>query len=62
ANALATKYQALVENSLLNKTWDMQMFMNWYCQNMGNTELTQADLEGQAYEVVKAFYPNVVQL
>ncbi|GJX57492.1 hypothetical protein Tco_0287389 [Tanacetum coccineum] len=38
------------------------MFMNWYCQKMGKTELTQADLEGQAYEVVKAFYPNVVQL
>ncbi|GJX45706.1 hypothetical protein Tco_0262382 [Tanacetum coccineum] len=29
---------------------------------MGKTELTQADLEGQAYEVVKAFYPNVVHL
>ncbi|GJW44377.1 hypothetical protein Tco_0073176 [Tanacetum coccineum] len=29
---------------------------------MGKTELTQADLKGQAYEVVKAFYPDVVQL
>nr|GEY75715.1 hypothetical protein [Tanacetum cinerariifolium] len=26
------------------------------------TELTQADLEGQAYEVVKAFYPDVIHL
>ncbi|GKE22483.1 hypothetical protein Tco_1433995, partial [Tanacetum coccineum] len=47
ANALATTYQAQVENSLLEKTGDMQMFMNWYCQKMGKTELTQADLEDQ---------------
>ncbi|GKA21503.1 retrovirus-related pol polyprotein from transposon TNT 1-94 [Tanacetum coccineum] len=29
---------------------------------VGKTELTQADFEGQAYEVLKAFYPNVVHL
>ncbi|GJY64658.1 hypothetical protein Tco_0466118 [Tanacetum coccineum] len=29
---------------------------------MGKTELTQADFEGQAYEFVKAFYPDVIQL
>ncbi|GJW07261.1 hypothetical protein Tco_1569684 [Tanacetum coccineum] len=29
---------------------------------IGKTELTQADLEGQAYEVVKPFYPDVVHL
>ncbi|GKA64335.1 hypothetical protein Tco_0763941 [Tanacetum coccineum] len=62
ANALATTYQALVENSLLEKTGDMRTFMNWYCQKIGKTELTQADLEGQAYEVVKPFYPDVVHL
>ncbi|GJR38074.1 retrovirus-related pol polyprotein from transposon TNT 1-94 [Tanacetum coccineum] len=62
ANALATTYQALAENSLLENTEDMRMFMNWYCQNMGKTKLTQAYLEGQAYEVVKPFYPNVVHL
>ncbi|GKD84082.1 hypothetical protein Tco_1350921 [Tanacetum coccineum] len=62
ANALATTYQAPAENSLLEKTGDMRTFMNWYCQKMGKTELTQADLEGQAYEVVKAFYPDVVHL
>ncbi|GJX81601.1 hypothetical protein Tco_0331082 [Tanacetum coccineum] len=43
-------------------TGDMRTFMNWYCQKMGKTELTQADLEGRAYEVVKAFYPDVVHL
>ncbi|GKD31936.1 hypothetical protein Tco_1242714 [Tanacetum coccineum] len=62
ANALATTYQAPAENSLLEKTRDMQTFMNWYCQNMGKTKITQADLEGQAYEVVKPFNPNVVHL
>nr|GEZ34095.1 hypothetical protein [Tanacetum cinerariifolium] len=62
ANALATTYQALAENSLLEKTRDMRTFIHWYCQQMGKTELTQADFEGQAYEVVKAFYPDVVYL
>ncbi|GKF00413.1 hypothetical protein Tco_0023763, partial [Tanacetum coccineum] len=47
ANALATTYQAPVENSLLTKTGDMWTFMNWYCQKMGKTNLTQADLEDQ---------------
>ncbi|GJW72978.1 hypothetical protein Tco_0132348 [Tanacetum coccineum] len=59
ANALASTYQASTENSLLEKTRDMRMFMNWYCQKMGKTELTQAGHEGQAYEVVKAFHPDV---
>ncbi|GJZ37872.1 integrase, catalytic region, zinc finger, CCHC-type containing protein [Tanacetum coccineum] len=44
ANALATTYQASAENSLLAKTGNMRTFMNWYCQNMGKTELTQEDL------------------
>nr|GEU87533.1 retrovirus-related Pol polyprotein from transposon TNT 1-94 [Tanacetum cinerariifolium] len=61
ANALAT-YEALAENSLLEKTMDRQTFMHWYCQQMGKTEHTQVNLKGQAYEVVKAFYPDVVHL
>ncbi|GKG34885.1 hypothetical protein Tco_0437581, partial [Tanacetum coccineum] len=52
ANALATTYQALTENPLLEKTRDLRTFMNWYCQQMGKTKLTQADFEGQAYEVI----------
>ncbi|GJQ94244.1 hypothetical protein Tco_0005383 [Tanacetum coccineum] len=62
ADALATTYQAQTENLLLDKTRNMEMFMNWYCQKIGKTELTQANFEGQAYEVVKAFYPDVIQL
>ncbi|GJT39952.1 hypothetical protein Tco_0939817 [Tanacetum coccineum] len=45
ANALASTYQALTENSLLEKTRDMWTFMNWYCQKVGKTKLTQADLK-----------------
>nr|GEX15993.1 hypothetical protein [Tanacetum cinerariifolium] len=62
ANALATTYQAPTENSLLEKIGDMRTFMHYYCQQMGKTELTQANFKGQAYEVVKAFYPDVIQL
>ncbi|GJR65976.1 hypothetical protein Tco_0012041 [Tanacetum coccineum] len=62
ANALASTYQAPTENSLLKKTGDMQTFMSWYCQNMGKTKLTQVDLEGQSYEVIKAFHPDIVHL
>ncbi|GJU89539.1 hypothetical protein Tco_1301962 [Tanacetum coccineum] len=51
ANALASTYQALAENSLLEKIGNMWTFMNWYCQKMGMTKLTQAAFEGEAYEV-----------
>ncbi|GKE23286.1 hypothetical protein Tco_1434798 [Tanacetum coccineum] len=40
-----TTYQAPDENSLLEKTGNMRTFMNWYCQKMGKTKLTQADFE-----------------
>nr|GEU37916.1 histone deacetylase 14 [Tanacetum cinerariifolium] len=50
------------ENSLLEKTGDMRTFMYWYCQQMGETGLTEADFEGQAYENFKAFYPDVIHL
>nr|GEX70834.1 hypothetical protein [Tanacetum cinerariifolium] len=62
ANALATTYQAPAENSLLEKTREMRTFMQWYCQQMGKTELTQPDFEGQSYEVVKASYLDVLHL
>ncbi|GKD51728.1 hypothetical protein Tco_1280704, partial [Tanacetum coccineum] len=62
ASALVSTYETTAENSLLAKTGDMTTFMNWYCRQMNKTELTQADFEGQAYEVVKAFYPDVIQL
>nr|GEV02686.1 hypothetical protein [Tanacetum cinerariifolium] len=43
-------------------TGDMKNFLNWYCRQVNKTVLTPADLKGQAYEVVKAFYPDVIHL
>ncbi|GJZ49283.1 hypothetical protein Tco_0603473 [Tanacetum coccineum] len=62
ASALATTYEPPAENSLLAKIGDMTTFMNWYCQKVNKTVLTQADFERQAYEVVKTFYPDVTHL
>ncbi|GKC74069.1 hypothetical protein Tco_1119952 [Tanacetum coccineum] len=62
ASALATTYEPPAKNLLLAKIGDMTTFMNWYCQKVKKTVLTQADFEGQAYEVVKAFYPDVIHL
>ncbi|GKC33138.1 hypothetical protein Tco_1040432 [Tanacetum coccineum] len=44
--------------TILSSHKDMTTFLNSYCQRMNKTMLTQADFEGQAYEVVKAFYPD----
>ncbi|GJT16251.1 retrovirus-related pol polyprotein from transposon TNT 1-94 [Tanacetum coccineum] len=62
ASALASSYEPPAENSLLAKTGDMMTFLNWYCCQINKSKLTQADLEGQAYEVVKVFYPNIIHL
>ncbi|GJT24600.1 hypothetical protein Tco_0894537 [Tanacetum coccineum] len=62
ATALVSTYVPAAESSLLAKTRDMMTFINWYCQKVNKTMLTQADFEGQAYELVKDFYQNVIQL
>ncbi|GJS90575.1 hypothetical protein Tco_0773211 [Tanacetum coccineum] len=62
ASALVSTYEPPVENSLLAKIRDMTTFINWYCRQVNKIVLTQADFEWQAYEVVKAFYPDVIQL
>ncbi|GJZ25449.1 hypothetical protein Tco_0569702 [Tanacetum coccineum] len=62
ASVLATTYEPLAENSLLAKIGDMTTFLKWYCRQVNKTTLIQADFEGQAYEVVKAFYPDVIHL
>ncbi|GJS34508.1 hypothetical protein Tco_0532890 [Tanacetum coccineum] len=41
---------------------DMATFMDWYCKKQGISELTQKDLEGLAYEIVKVFYPDIMHL
>ncbi|GKE68984.1 hypothetical protein Tco_1527056 [Tanacetum coccineum] len=62
ASALATTYEPPAENSLLAKIGDMKTFLKWYCRQVNKTTLTQANFKGQAYEVVKAFYPDVIHL
>ncbi|GJZ22281.1 retrovirus-related pol polyprotein from transposon TNT 1-94 [Tanacetum coccineum] len=62
ASVLATTYEPPAENSLLAKIGDMTTFMNWYSQKVNKTVLKEADFEWQAYEVVKAFYLDVIHL
>ncbi|GJT09066.1 hypothetical protein Tco_0843528 [Tanacetum coccineum] len=62
ASALASTYAPPRENSLLSQTGDMAIFMDWFCKKQGITELTQKDLEGPAFEIVKVFHPNVIRL
>ncbi|GJU23727.1 hypothetical protein Tco_1157069 [Tanacetum coccineum] len=62
AFAFASSYEPPVKNSLLAKTGDMTTFLNWYRRQINKSKLTQADLEGQAYEVVKVFYPDIIHL
>ncbi|GJT11085.1 E-beta-farnesene synthase [Tanacetum coccineum] len=50
------------ENSLLSQTGDIGVFIDWFCKKQGITELTPEHLEGPAYEVVKAFHPDVIHL
>ncbi|GJT75533.1 retrovirus-related pol polyprotein from transposon TNT 1-94 [Tanacetum coccineum] len=40
----------------------MAIFMDWFCKKQGITELTQKDMEGPAFEIVKVFHPNVIHL
>ncbi|GJW34194.1 retrovirus-related pol polyprotein from transposon TNT 1-94, partial [Tanacetum coccineum] len=61
-STLAITYEPPVENSCLAKIGDMTTFMNWYCQKVNKTVLMQEDFEGQAYEVLKAFYLDVINL
>nr|GEU65263.1 E-beta-farnesene synthase [Tanacetum cinerariifolium] len=60
ASALASTYTPPPENLLLAQTGDMEMFMDWFCKRQGIPELKQPDLEGPAFELVRAFHPNVI--
>ncbi|GJR19245.1 hypothetical protein Tco_0967772 [Tanacetum coccineum] len=62
ASALASSYVPPPENSLLLQTSDIGVFIDWFCKKQGITELTPEHLEGPAYEVVKAFHPDVIHL
>nr|GEZ59585.1 hypothetical protein [Tanacetum cinerariifolium] len=62
AIALSFSHATPAENSWLAKSGDITTFINWYCRKVNKTLLTQAYFEGQAYEVAKDFYQDVVHL
>ncbi|GKF37900.1 hypothetical protein Tco_0114658, partial [Tanacetum coccineum] len=61
-SAFASTYAPPLENSLLVQTGDMAIFMDWFCKKQGITKLKQQDMEGPAYEIVKVFHQNVINL
>ncbi|GJV58558.1 hypothetical protein Tco_1459563 [Tanacetum coccineum] len=64
ANAYATTYQVPAENKLQRKTYDIGsfIFIKWFCRRTGKKKLCKADLEGPAFNLVKAFHKNNVFL
>ncbi|GJV50884.1 hypothetical protein Tco_1446625 [Tanacetum coccineum] len=62
ANTYATTYQVPVENKLQRKTYDIGSFIKWFCRRTGKKKLCKADLEGPAFNLVKAFHKNIVFL
>ncbi|GJU58207.1 hypothetical protein Tco_1235973 [Tanacetum coccineum] len=62
ANTYATTYQVPAENRLQRKTYDIGSFIKWFCRRTGKKKLCKADLEGPAFNLVKAFHKNNVFL
>ncbi|GJV26389.1 hypothetical protein Tco_1379084, partial [Tanacetum coccineum] len=58
ANAYATTFKVPEENKLQRKTYDMGSFIKWFCRRTGKKKLCKADLEGPAFNLVKAFHKN----
>ncbi|GKF47571.1 hypothetical protein Tco_0137373, partial [Tanacetum coccineum] len=62
ANAYTTTYKVPDENKLQRKTYDIGSFIKWFCRRTGKKKLCKADLEGPAFNLVKAFHKNNVFL
>ncbi|GJW81489.1 hypothetical protein Tco_0145464 [Tanacetum coccineum] len=62
ASAIASSFVSPPENSLLLQTGDIGVFIDWFCKKQGITELMPENLEGPAYEVVKAFHLDAIHL
>ncbi|GJW33611.1 hypothetical protein Tco_0053643 [Tanacetum coccineum] len=62
ANAYAISYQVPAENRLQRKTYDIGSFIKWFCRRTGKKKLCKSNLEGPAFNLVKAFYKNNVFL
>ncbi|GJU49804.1 hypothetical protein Tco_1219359 [Tanacetum coccineum] len=52
----------LRKNKLQRKTYDIGSFIKWFCRRTGKKKLCKADLEGPAFNLVKAFHKNIVFL
>ncbi|GJY47584.1 hypothetical protein Tco_0436647 [Tanacetum coccineum] len=61
ANTYATTYQVPAENKLQRKAYDIGLFIKWFCRRTGEKKLCKADLEGPAFNLVKAFHKNNVE-
>ncbi|GJZ13088.1 hypothetical protein Tco_0548318 [Tanacetum coccineum] len=53
-------YQVLAENKLQRNTYDIGSFIKWFYRRTGKKKLCKADLEGPAFNLVKAFHKNNV--
>ncbi|GJY14639.1 hypothetical protein Tco_0385061 [Tanacetum coccineum] len=62
ANAYASSFKVPEENKLQRKTYDIGSFIKWFCRRTGKKKLCKADLEGPAFNLVKAFHKNNVFL
>ncbi|GJS81725.1 hypothetical protein Tco_0748266 [Tanacetum coccineum] len=58
----ATTFKVPEENKLQRKTYDIGSFIKWFCRRTGKKKLCKADLEGPAFNLVKAFHKNSVFL
>ncbi|GJW12894.1 hypothetical protein Tco_1578721, partial [Tanacetum coccineum] len=62
ANAYASTFKVPEENKLQRKTYDIGSFIKWFCRRTGKKKLCKADLEGPAFNLVKAFHKKSVFL
>nr|GEX43614.1 histone deacetylase 14 [Tanacetum cinerariifolium] len=51
-----------IRNDHIPKTGDIAMLIDWFCKRREITELKPQDLEGLAFEIIKAFHPNMINL
>ncbi|GKG04092.1 hypothetical protein Tco_0314479, partial [Tanacetum coccineum] len=49
-------------DKLSMKTYDIGSFIKWFCRRTGKKKLCKADLEGPAFNLIKAFHKNSVFL
>ncbi|GJR08790.1 hypothetical protein Tco_0791442 [Tanacetum coccineum] len=57
-NAYAITFKVPEENKLQRKMYDIGSFIKWFCRRTGKKKLCKADLEGPAFNLVKAFHKN----